>query len=68
MTKLSTNLAIIPARAGSKGIRNKNLQQVGSKNLIEHAISSARQSNLLTDTIITSDHSEILYIKLDILI
>ena len=62
MTKLSTNLAIIPARAGSKGIRNKNLQQVGSKNLIEHAISSARQSNLLTDTIITSDHSEILSI------
>ena len=62
MSKYSTNLAIIPARAGSKGIPDKNLQQVGSKNLIEHAIASALSSTLLTNIIITSDHPEIISI------
>tara|TARA_Y100000814_G_scaffold12546_1_gene9515 strand:+ start:594 stop:1340 length:747 start_codon:yes stop_codon:yes gene_type:complete len=61
-SKISTNLAIIPARAGSKGIPNKNLLKIGSKNLIEHAIFAAKNSSLLTDIIVTSDHPTILEI------
>ncbi len=58
----SSNLAIIPARAGSKGIRDKNLMQVGTKNLIEHAIFAAKNSALISHIIVTSDHPAILEI------
>tara|TARA_B100001142_G_scaffold227406_1_gene225529 strand:+ start:3877 stop:4623 length:747 start_codon:yes stop_codon:yes gene_type:complete len=56
----SLNLAVIPARGGSKGIKNKNIMQVGSKTLIEHAICAAKSSTLLTDIIVTSDNPKIL--------
>ena len=43
-------LAIIPARAGSKRIPNKNLQLIGNKPMIqftiEAAISSLQRSNI----------------------
>ena len=58
----SKNLGIIPARAGSKGIPNKNLMKVGSKTLIEHAIYAGQNSQLLNDIIVTSDHPDILKI------
>ena len=60
MKKQSNNLGIIPARAGSKGIPNKNLMKVGSKTLIEHAIYAGQNSELLDDLVITSDHPDIL--------
>ena len=62
MKKKSVNIAVIPARAGSKGIPNKNLQQIGSKNLIEHAIIAALSSSLIDQIIVTSDHPEIISI------
>lgn len=58
----SSNLAIIPARAGSKGIRDKNLMQIGTRNLIEHAIFAAKNSALVSHIIVTSDHPAILEI------
>jgi acylneuraminate cytidylyltransferase len=39
-------LTIIPARSGSKGILDKNIQKIGTKTLIEHAIDIANQANL----------------------
>lgn len=49
-------LAIIPARGGSKGIRNKNTKLLASKPLIAYTIESASQAKL--DRIIVSTDNE----------
>ena len=41
-------LAVIPARAGSKGLPGKHLMRLGGQTLIERAIRSAHQSTLIT--------------------
>ena len=48
-------LAIIPARAGSKGIPNKNIRIIGGKPLIYYSINNAIKSSLITDIIVTTD-------------
>lgn len=52
-------LAVIPARAGSKGIPNKNVRIVCDKPLIAYSIENAIKSKMISDIIITSDSSEI---------
>ena len=46
---------IIPARGGSKGLPGKNLMRIGPLSLIGHAVASARESRLLTRTIVSTD-------------
>ncbi len=41
-----TNVAIIPARAGSKRIKGKNLKELGGKPLIQHTIEFALSSKI----------------------
>lgn len=48
-------LAVIPARAGSKGIPNKNIRIIGDKPLIYYSINNAINSSLITDIIVTTD-------------
>lgn len=48
-------LAVIPARAGSKGIPNKNIRIIGSHPLIYYAINNAIQSKYITDVVVTTD-------------
>ena len=50
-------LGIIPARAGSKGIKNKNVQLVGGKTLIEWSL-IIKSENLLPKIIISTDSYE----------
>ena len=52
-------LGIIPARGGSKRIPRKNLYPLAGKPLIAYAIDAARNSRLLTRTIVSTDDSEI---------
>ena len=52
-------LAVIPARAGSKGIPNKNIRLVNNKPLIYYAIDNARKSKYITDVVVTTDSPEI---------
>ena len=52
-------LAVIPARAGSKGIPNKNIRIVGNHPLVYYAINNARESEYITDVIVTTDSSEV---------
>lgn len=52
-------LGIIPARGGSKGVPGKNKKMLGSKPLIAYTIEAAKESTLLTDSIISTDDPEI---------
>lgn len=49
------NVAIIPARCGSKSIINKNLQKLGNKSLVERAVQSAIDSRLFSKIILSTD-------------
>jgi CMP-N-acetylneuraminic acid synthetase len=52
-------LGIIPARGGSRGIPRKNLAVCGGLPLIAHSCRAARDSTLLTRTIVSTDDAEI---------
>lgn len=52
-------LSVIPARAGSKGIPNKNIRIIGDHPLVYYSIKNAMRSKLITDVIVTTDSSEV---------
>jgi len=52
-------LVIIPARGGSKGIPHKNIRNFAGFPLIAWSIAAARQSDLVTRTIVSTDDAEI---------
>ena len=53
-------LGIIPARAGSKGIPNKNMRSLAGKPLIQYTIETALLSNSLDTIMVSSDSEEII--------
>lgn len=48
-------IAVIPARSGSKSIRDKNLQEVGGVPLLEIAIRTSRRCRLFDSVIVLTD-------------
>ena len=48
-------IAVIPARAGSKGIPNKNVRLLNGHPLIYYAINNALKSKLITQIIVSTD-------------
>lgn len=52
-------LGIIPARGGSKGIKNKNIKKLNGKPLIEYTIDAAKKSKLLKNFIVSTDSKSI---------
>ncbi len=57
--KHKTFLGIIPARGGSKGIKNKNIKPINGLPLIAYSILAARKSKLLKHTIVSTDSKKI---------
>jgi CMP-N,N'-diacetyllegionaminic acid synthase len=55
-------LAIIPARGGSKGVKRKNIKQVGGKPLIAWVIESAQKTSCIDRLILSSEDEEIIRI------
>jgi CMP-N-acetylneuraminic acid synthetase len=52
-------LGIIPARGGSKGVPRKNIKLLGGKPLIWYTLMSAKESNLLSECLVSTEDEEI---------
>ena len=57
-------VCIVPARAGSKSIKNKNLLKFGNKSLVENTLDFAKNLKIFNKTILSSDSNKILNIGL----
>jgi CMP-N-acetylneuraminic acid synthetase len=53
-------IALIPARARSKGIPEKNLVELGGKSLVERAIYCAKNSPFVDHVVVSTDSSKII--------
>ena len=53
-------VAIVPARGGSKGIKDKNLKKLNGIPLVDHTLKFASSLNIFDDVILTSDSKKIL--------
>ncbi|MDU4862339.1 MAG: cytidyltransferase [Terrisporobacter othiniensis] len=52
-------VAVIPARAGSKGIPNKNIRLLNGKPLIYYSIKNALSSKFIDEVIVSTDSKEV---------
>ena len=59
MIKNKKPICIIPARGGSKRIKNKNLVKVSGKSLIEHSIAIAKKSKIFSKIFVSTDSKKI---------
>lgn len=48
-------LAIIPARSGSKGLKDKNIKELNGKPMIAYTIEAALNSSIFNDVIVSTD-------------
>lgn len=48
-------LAIIPARSGSKGLKNKNIKIINGKPMINYTIEAALESGIFSNVVVSTD-------------
>ncbi len=58
--KKSNVIALIPARSGSKGIKNKNLLKINRESLVQIALKNACSSKEINEVYLSSDSRKIL--------
>jgi len=54
------NIAIIPARGGSKGIKQKNLKEINNQTILSRTINAAKGARTINHIFVSSDSQEIL--------
>ncbi|MDA9662926.1 acylneuraminate cytidylyltransferase family protein, partial [Candidatus Pelagibacter sp.] len=54
---------VIPARGGSKRIKNKNIVMFNKKPLIYYSINAAKKTNLFKKIIVSTDSSRIKHLS-----
>lgn len=52
------NLAIIPARSGSKGLKNKNIKLLNNKPLLAYSIEAAKKAGIYSHIVVSTDSKE----------
>ena len=52
---MAGNLAVIPARSGSKGLKDKNIAKLAGKPLMAHTIEAAVQSGVFDEIMVSTD-------------
>lgn len=52
------NLAIIPARSGSKGLKNKNIKMLLGKPMMSYSIKAAIESEMFSEIMVSTDSEE----------
>jgi len=52
------NLAIIPARSGSKGLKDKNIKLLSGKPLMAYTIEAAKESGVFNEIMVSTDSRE----------
>ncbi|WP_341215806.1 hypothetical protein [uncultured Wocania sp.] len=52
-------LAVIPARAGSKGVPNKNIRLLNGKPLVYYSIKNALKSEYINEVVVSTDSKEV---------
>ena len=62
MFKNKTFLAIIPARGGSKRLKNKNILELNGKPLIAWSIEAGFESSYIDEVMVTTDDDKIMSI------
>lgn len=55
MSTVPSVLALIPARSGSKSIKDKNIMSIGGKPMLVHSIDHAKASKLINRIILSTD-------------
>ena len=58
--KKKNYIALIPARSGSMGLKNKNLIKINNKTLIEIAVSNLINSKIVKNIYVSSNSKKIL--------
>ena len=59
MIKNRSVLCIIPAREGSKGLKNKNLKKLAGKPLVNYSLDAAKRSKYIDQIIVSTDSKKI---------
>lgn len=54
------DICLIPARGGSKRVKDKNIAKIGNTNLLNNTIEQALKSNLFDKVIVSSDSEKII--------
>lgn len=65
MYKNKKILAIIPARSGSRGLKDKNIKELNGKPMISYTIEAAVQSGIFEDVIVSTDSQVYADISID---